>query len=237
MTPFEGTRARRFLTTIAGDAFLFTTAMTGLVMTAFGLISLAVPGVTGPEGPTVGLGAVVAGLTNLFGLAAMVGGPVVAWKQHGRDFSSVALAGLALGIVASGVIGGAGVFALIGAAMGIGTLSGNEFVGLGVVFGVLVIALLAIVVALDVDAVRDMARERSEHRRLDTLRLVATGVLAAFIAGVIAMVIRQPGGEFGEAIVFAIGAGAGAGIAVGVADAWVRRAARGQTDTGARAGA
>jgi hypothetical protein len=232
MTSSETTPARRFFTAVSGDAFLFAAALFALVMAVVGAI-MSLGGLIGSDGPVGVLGVVLSGTGSLLGIAAVVAGPVVAWRLHGRDFSSTSIAGIILGIVVSGVLFAAGFFAVVGVATGIGALAGNEFVGLGVAAAILVVGFLVVVVRLDIDAARDMAPERNAHRRLDVLRFVATGVLAVYAIGVVVAVLMNPGSEVGEAIAFAILAGVQAGLVTAVADYWVRREERKQIDTGA----
>lgn len=232
MASSEMAPKNKFFTAVAGDAFLFSAALFAVVMALVGAI-MSVAGVIGPDGPIGVLGQVLSGTGSLLGIAAVIAGPVVAWKLHGRDFSSTSIAGIALGIVVSGFLFAAGFFSLVGAAMGIGALAGNEFVGLGVALTVLVVGFLVIVVRLDIDAARDMTPSRNEHRRLDVLRFVATGVLAVYAVGVVVAAFMNPGSEVGEAIPFAIIAGIQAGLVTAIADYWVRRAERKQIDAGA----
>ncbi len=223
MMPREGTaRKQRFFTQVAGDAFLFSAALFAIPMGLIGLVVWLVPGLSGPEGPAGVAGAVVSGLSSILGIAGVVAGAVIAWKMHGRDFSSTSIAGIALGVVLGSIATGVAIFGFIGIAMLIGRLIGEVP---GLIFAVAILAIVCIVaiIRLDSDAIRDMASERSEHRRLDALRLSATAVLIV-LAGVVAtLVTRYPTQEYGEAILFAIMAGAQAAIITAIADWWVRR--------------
>jgi|GEM_PF-1261474 len=227
---------RRFFTTIAGDAFLFSAALFAICMGLSGAVVMLVPGLFGPEGPVGVLGAIISGTSSLLGLASMVTGAVVAWRLHGRDFSGAAFAGIALGIVLAFVAGAAVFLAFVGVAMALGAVVG-EIPGLIVALAILAVALLVIMVRLDVDAVRDLAPGRSVHRRVDILRLTATGVLVAFAVAVALAVRMQPNSEVGEAILFAVMAGAFSGMVTAFADAWVRRAQAKHADANAIAGA
>ena len=177
------------------------------------------------------LGQVVSVTSSLLALASVVAGAVIAWKLHGRDFGGATIPGIVLGIVLAVVTMGVGFFALAGIGVGVSALSGLEFAGLIVVVVVAVIAAMIIIVSLDVDAVRDMGPERNEHRRLDTLRLIATGVLAVYVIGVAVAMFMSPGSDFVDAALFAILAGAQAGLVTAFADMWVRRDERKQADT------
>jgi hypothetical protein len=230
MTSSGKNPVREFFSAVAGDAFLFSAALFALAMAAGGAI-MSLRGLFGPDGPVGVLGLVVSGTSSLLGLAAVVAGAVIAWKLHGHDFGGAAIPGIVLGIVLAAITMGVGFFALAGIGTGISALSGSEFAGLIFLVVAAVVGTLVIVVRLDVDAVRDMAPARSEHRRLDTLRLVATAVLVVYSVGVAVAVYLNPGSEVGEAILFAIMAGAQAGLVTAFADMWVRRDERKQTDT------
>lgn len=236
MTSSDKAPEKGFFSAVAGDAFLFTAALFALDIVLVGAI-MSLGGLISPNGPVGVLGMVVSGTGSLLGVVAVIAGPIIAWRLHGRDFGNTAIAGIAIGIVAGAVLMGGGFLVLAGVAQGIGALTGNEFVGLGVLVATLVVAFLVVVVRMDVDAVRDLSPERSTHRRIDTLRLSATAVLVVYAIGVAVLVVLNPGSEIGEAILFAILAGANAGLVTAFADMWVRRAERKHTDAGAPAGA
>ncbi len=219
-----------FFSAVAGDAFLFASALFAIDMALFGTIAW-LGGLTGPGGPVGIVGLVVSGTSSLLGLVSVVAGAVIAWKLHGREFGGAAIPGIVLGILLAAIAMGVGFFALAGIGMGISAVSGSEFAGLIVVVAAALIATMIIIVSLDIDAVRDMGAERNEHRRLDTLRFIATGVLAVYVIGVAAAMFMSPGSDFIDAALFAIMAGAQAGLVTAFADMWVRRDERKQADT------
>jgi len=230
MTASGSSPVRDFFSAVAGDAFLFSAALFALVMAA-GAAIMSLGGLFGPDGPVGVLGLVISGTSSLLGLVSVVAGAVIAWKLHGRDFGGATIPGIVLGIVAAAITMGVGFFALAGIGMGLSAVSGSEFAGLVVVVGAATVAALVIIVSLDVDAVRDMGPERSEHRRLDTLRFIATGVLVVYVIGVAVATYMSPGSDVIDAALFAIMAGAQAGLVTAFADMWVRRDERRQADT------
>jgi hypothetical protein len=236
MTSSDRVPGGRFFSAVAGDAFLLSAAMFSLVMAVAGGI-MYLGGLIGPDGPVGAVGQVVSATSSLLGLVAIVGGPVVAWRLHGRDFSSAMIAGVALGVVAT-----AGAVVAIAVLLpltvsGIARLIGSQISAMFIALGVLAVSALIVIVRLDFDAVRDMAPSRNEHRRIDVVRLAATAVLVGYSIGVAALVATNPASEIGEAIPFTIIAGSIAGLVTAVTDMWVRRDERKQIDAGAAVGA
>lgn len=237
MTTSEAATQRRLFTSLAGDACLITAAIYAAGMLIFGVVMTFVPGLSGPQGPTDVLGGLIAGLGNLIGFAALVVGPGIAWRLHGREFSNNMIAGVILGGLLAFILMAVGALALTGVAIGLGKLTGWEFAGLIVVAGALLAAFLVMVFRLDLDAMKDMNPEASEHLTLDRARMLATLVIAVFLVGVALVIWLRPGTEFGEAVLFALGAGAFGGIVAAFTDAWVRREERKQAETGTPIGA
>ena len=139
---------------------------------------------------------------------SLVVGPAVAWLLHGRHVDRHAVIGWGIGLVAGvAVVGGLfGVLFAIGAA--IGPVGGSEFTG-GIVLLVSAGAVfLAALVALDIDAVRDLSAARRTHVRLDIARLVATLIVLLAVAAVTVVQTIDPASGAGDAGPFALFAGA-----------------------------
>ena len=145
-------------TVLAGDGGLFTAGVVGIV---------------------VGLNAIGAWTPTVVGFAAVLLAPLLAWYLHGRHVGGMATLGAVLGFIA-------GIVALF-AVLGVGVLFGMSnthipaavWVGLGILGAVCLVA----IVWLDVDALRDLSSRRREHLWLDILRLLATAIYVAFVAG------------------------------------------------------
>jgi len=176
----------------------------------------------GPTGPTT---PAMAGDAALFGAISIVGGPlalvigpIASWLLHGRRVSretAIRLAiSLAVGIVAGlAVVGGfLAAFATLGAV--IGPIGGSEFTFAITLLSVVGALFAAGVVALVVDAVRDLASTRRRHVRLDVARLVATAVLVVEGTAITVIQSRNPAAEIGDAGVCAPAAGAVAAVAM-----------------------
>ncbi|HEX9093184.1 MAG TPA: hypothetical protein VF902_04300, partial [Coriobacteriia bacterium] len=157
----------------------------------------------------------------------------VAWKLHGRRVNATAIIGGVLGVGASGVL----VMLLIGLSYPLGWLvspiSTSEFAGPIALLVLVSAAFLAVTVWLVVDAVRDYVPAKREHQRLDVVRVVSALVLVAFGATIAVLMTRAPGGEMGEAFVFAYAAGIGGAVMVAAADAVTTFAERGKSDAAA----
>jgi hypothetical protein len=151
--------------------------------------------------------------------------PFVAWRLHGRHGSRTSAVGAGVGL-----LGGGGVLwglLMVVATVGIATSwATGGTVSEGVASLVLVAALLAaLVLALDVDAVRDLARART-HVGIDVARLVATVLVVGTAAGALWYALANPGEAPAELLAFGLAAGVvgaavvlGADLAVGASSA------------------
>lgn len=142
------------------------------------------------------------------GAPALVIGPAAAWFLHDRRLNGAAVMSGVIGLLL-GVVGVGGFFVLaplVPAA--IGPVGGWEF-AVPVAFLATASALfLALIVALDIDGLRDLLPAHRKHVRLDYARLVATLVVAVFAAVVSLLQTLYPETEIGDAGVFALGAAA-----------------------------
>jgi hypothetical protein len=128
---------------------------------------------------------------------------LAAWYLHGRRVDRLALRAGALGTV-SGLVSVGVLYALLfGLGQLIGPIGGSAQAS-GIILFVLVAAVfLAAVVGLDLAAVKDLAGSR-QNVRIDTVRLIATGVI---VLGTVAVVLIQranPGSEIADAGPFAL---------------------------------
>lgn len=166
----------------------------------------------------------------VLGPLSIVIGPGAAWLLHGRRIDAAALTGWLAGVFAAVlVIGGVlGVAPLVLRTPGAETPGDLATAALlawsaGAVFA-------AVALTLAVAAVRDLAPGMREHVRLDIVRLVAVGVLAAGAVVVLQVQRVSPGSEIGSAAIFALAAGAAGAlttwVAAVVAAAMARRGTR-----------
>lgn len=155
-------------------------------------------------------------VTIVAGPLSLLIGPTAAWLLHGRRLNRAAAISLAVGVVAGLVVVGGVLLVLVGIGWAIGPLGGSEFTYPIVLLAVASILFLAGLVALIVDAVRDLAPARRRHVRLDVARLVATAALAVGVAAMTVIQTRNPATEVGDAGVFALAAGSVAGVAMRV---------------------
>jgi len=159
----------------------------------------------------------LAAVTIPLGPLALIIGPIASWLLHGRSVNKRAAIGLVIGLVAGTVVVGAfmAVLALGLSAANFGGDSQNTIPL--VLFGIVAVGFVAAMIALDVDAIRDLVPARRVHLRLDVVRLVATAIL---LAGGVAIFLAQranPGSEVADAAVFAVLSGATAAVATYVA--------------------
>lgn len=194
-------------------------------------------GPTGPITPAMaGDAALFAAITILTGPLSLIIGPAASWLLHGRRVSratAISLAiSLAVGIVAGlAVVGGLlAAFGTIGAV--IGPIGGSEFTFAITLLSVVGALFTAGLVALVVDAIRDLAPSRRRHVRLDVARLVATAVLVVEGTAITVIQSRNPAAEIGDAGVFALAAGAVAAVAIWVGGRMFVRWARTDGTTG-----
>jgi hypothetical protein len=161
---------------LAGDGGLLMAAASAVVM---GLVSLVG---SVPHAPIVAWS---------IGMAIAVFAPLLAWRLHGRRADGSATGGALLGYITGGVL--LFLLLMLGAIVArIVTVVGlfataddaGKVVGLIAVVAI-VVAYLAVVVWLNVDALRDLSPQRREHAWLDVARLVATVAFVAYLVGVI----------------------------------------------------
>lgn len=205
---------------LAGDACLFTaTAFSVLSAIAGAIVLLGGASPIGGAPPPGVSGIVLQVVASVLIPVSLALGPIAAWHLHGRRFGGVAVLGFLLGIVAG--VATVQVIALLAMLAGttVERVTGVELAGLIAMLAIVAAAFLAVVVALDIDAVRDLSPERGEHRRLDIARIVATVVVLVYMAGTIGLNVANPKSEIGEAGIFALGAGIFGAVVVAVADA------------------
>lgn len=176
-------------------------------------------------------------VTVAVGPLCLVLGPAAAWFLHGRRFDRAAVAGGAIG-VAVGVLAVGGFFLVLPVVFGaIGPIGGWEHTAPVALLGVAAALFVAVLVALDVDAVRDLAPARRNHARLDVARLVSTLIIVLGAAAVSVIQATDPASEIGDAGVFALGAGVVGAIAMVVGSTvharWERRGGTAGTVEGA----
>lgn len=155
-------------------------------------------------------------VTVAFAPLSFVVGPAAAWLLHGRRVDRSAVISWGIGLLA-GVAGVRGLFAaLLAIGAAIGPVGDSEFTG-GIVLLVVASAVfLAMLVALDVDALLDLAVARRIHVRLDIARLVATLIVALAVVAVTVIQTTNPASGIGDAGPFALFAGA-----IGAVTMWV----------------
>jgi len=151
--------------------------------------------------------------------AALVVGPVAAWLLHDRRIDRTTVVGGVVGILV-GLVAVGGIFALLPLMVGaIGSVGGWQFTVPVAILAAVSAAFLALIIALDVDGVRDLMRAQRAHTRLDVARLLSTAVIAVFVAVVSFLQATRPGSEVGDAGVFALGAAAVGAITMAVTSA------------------
>lgn len=142
------------------------------------------------------------------GPLAFVIGPAAAWLLHDRRIDRAAVISEVLGIVISVVVVG-GLFVLAPlVSTAIGPIGGREFAVPAAFLAAAGTVFLALMVLLDIDAIRDLLPARRKHIRLDYLRLASTVVIAVFVVVVSLVQTIYPETEIGDAGVFALGAAA-----------------------------
>jgi len=164
----------------------------------------------------IGDSALFTAVTVVAGPLSLIIGPAAAWWLHGRRVNRAAAIAGAIGLLV-GIVAVGGIFLMfpaIGAA--VGPVGGSEFTYAIVLLAAASIVFLAGVVALDIDAVRDLAHTRRNHIRLDIARLVSTLIVALAVVAVTVIQATNPATEIGDAGVFALFAGA-----VGAITMWV----------------
>lgn len=185
--------------TLVADALVLTTAVAAAVL---GLITLVEE--------EVGDSGWYSWVSSLALLGVVLVCPYVVWRLHGRHDTRSSTAGASLGLLLGG-----GVLWVLLIAVGLISVAVSWAVGVsdGVVALVLVGGLLtALVVALDVDALRDLAG-RHLHVGTDVARLAATVVALATVA--VALWYASANADQAPAELLAFGLAAGIVGAVG----------------------
>lgn len=140
------------------------------------------------------------------GPLALVIGPALAWLLHYRRIDRAAVISEIIGIVISIVVVG-GLFILVQQVSSVvGPIGGWEFAVPVASLATAGVAFLALVVALDIDSLRDLLPARRQHPHLDYARLVSTLIVAVFVVVVSLIQAIYPETEVGDAGVFALGA-------------------------------
>lgn len=215
----ESVSTRRDRLMLAADGCLITAGTFGLMIgVAFGLDALGVAPLGEPHGG--GLDLLLSVISWLLQVGGFVVGPVIVWWLHRRQFSKTAI----LGLIAGFPIGGALVLpvAMLGALFGwfVGLFTKVEYAGAIAYLVLIVIAFLAVLVWLVIDAFRDLSATPREHVSLDVGRLVAFIVVAVFAGVVIAKTIA--GEDAFEAFAFVLAAGVEGAAVITAADVIVR---------------
>ena len=210
-----------------GDALLLTTAAFALLALP-GLVAVQLGWIQVDESGPVGvLSMVLAGFANFGMFAAAVAGPLSAWLLHGRRVRWLTVPAAIVGVV----VGGAVVlmfFVLAGVLdTGLAASGAGESTGGIALLALAGLVFLAITLALDIGALRDLRAVAAKHRRLDIARFVATGVVVVCMTAIAVIAVGEP--NVGEAGVFGLAAGVAGAVLVAVADLvttlWDRRSA------------
>jgi hypothetical protein len=152
---------------------------------------------------------------------ALLIGPVAVWLLHNRRIDRRALIGGVVGLIAGTLaIGGLFLLALFVA----GVFTANPDEPFSVPYAIVIPALVVfggVIAALDIDSLRDLARSRRAHTRLDFGRLAATAVIVVFAVAVGLMQMANPASEVFELGLFALGGAAASAVAMATANAIV----------------
>lgn len=189
---------------LVGDALVLTAAVSAALL---GLITLLAEEVGDSGWYSWTSSAVLLGVVLIC--------PSIVWRTHGhRDSTSSAL-GAGVGLVGGGWVLWALLMLVAGVGLVVSRMSGGA-VSEALASLLLVSALLvALVVALDVDAIRDLARNRA-HVGTDATRLVATLLAVGTAAASIWYAVANPGQEPAELLAFGLAAGVvGAAVVLG----------------------
>jgi hypothetical protein len=213
----EAVPVKRSHAALIGDACLLTAAtfalvtLPGLLFVAFGAIG------TGPEGPADALSAMLAGIVSFMALIGVFLGPALAWVLHGRRLRWETVAWGVIGvIVAAGTVVAlsAGVASI---SMSLTPFARSEFAVPITLTALLGLAFVALALALDLDAVRDLAGKHV-HERLDRARIGATATLIVFFLALLPLSSTRPEIGMGQAGIFALAAGVFGGVIVAVVE-------------------
>ncbi len=214
MMPSETSAARRERLELASDAALITAATLAALTSIVLLISA---GVGDREVPVA-----IQIASALAALLGGVAGPVVAWLMHHRRVSLAAVFGALIGMPVAGAV--FWVFVGLSAILGwvISPISDAEYAGPLAAAAIVAAAFAALVVWLVIDAVRDYAPNRRDHRTLDVVRLVSTVIVAAYSTVIVVLAFGGTGGEIIEAIAFMLMGALGGASMVTMADVVTR---------------
>lgn len=211
--PSDSGERRRDLLVLAADGCLISAGMFSLMMgAAFGLDALGVAPLGEPGGS--GLDLLLSTISWLLQIGGMFVGPAIVWALYRRRFDKGAILGAIVGFA----LGGAAIFpvAMFGAVVDwlVGLVTDVENAGLIGYFALVVAAFVALLVWLDVRAVRDLATAR-DNPGIAVARIVATLAVIGFSWGVTAAVVS---GEGPDAAVFMLAGGLSGAIVVTMAD-------------------
>lgn len=200
--------------TLGADGCLITAGTFSLMMgAAFGLEKLGVAPLGSPQ--TSWFMTLLSWLSWLLQIGGFVVGPVLTWLLYRRRASTRA----ALGAIAGFPVAGAIVMAasMLGALIDwvVGQFTSVEFAGAIAYLFLVSAAFLAMIVWLNVDAVRDLAHSHRQHLPVNIGRFAATVTVVVFMVAVIVLVSA---GADPEAWVFVLAAGVVGGVVVVVAD-------------------
>lgn len=184
---------------LAADAFLFAAAFSILGSVVLIVVNELTGALNQDVTEATFSALAIQGGSLLLSLAAVGGGAVLAWRLHGRALTAPVVVFMVFGIL----IGTPAAFALFG---GLAFLMSRIPMGDGppwIAIGVLAAAVIALLAAPMVDAIKD-ARGPRVHPRLDILRWMALAVVVA--VGVIALPLLGAiqGSEMGEAGLFMV---------------------------------
>jgi hypothetical protein len=163
----------------------------------------------GETAAMVGDAAIFSAATVFIAPLNLIVGPAAAWYLHGRRMDGAVVRSGLLGLVGGMVSVVVLYFGLVALAGGFAQTGGSEdFTGGLIMLGVASAVLLAVLVALDIGALRDLQASRRKHVRLDIVRLIVTLVLVGGTAAIVVAQTMNPASEVGDAGVFALMAGA-----------------------------
>lgn len=213
-------RPLRWRMELACDACLLTAGAFGL-LTALSYALFALAGLS-PLGttPESGWEMILMAVIGILGLFGMIVGPILTWILHERRINRTAV----LSALAGFFLGGSVlwiVFMLVVAVADflMKPFTSWEFAGPVASAALVAAVVVALIVWLDVDAVRDFSSLHRKHLRLDVARLVSTAVIVVFATMVSLSMRTNPENEAGA---FILAAGVFAGVGMAVTD-WIVR--------------
>jgi len=190
--------------TLVADALVLTTAVSAALL---GLITLVEEEV-GDSGWYSWASSIV-----MFGVVLVC--PYVVWRLHGHRATTSSALGAGAGFLGGGGLLWVGMMTVAGVSLLVSWLSGGRVSEAVAAFVLLVTLLVALLVTLDVDALRDLARART-HRGTDVARLLATGLALVTAAGSLWYAMANPGQEPAALLAFGLASGVtGAAVALG----------------------